>query len=407
MIKEIIMPKLGQTVEEATVEKWIKKEGDKVEKGEVLLEIVTDKATLEVESFDKGYLRKILIREGETVPVLTVIGYIADSMEEKIPEKKEEKPSHPEEKTAPVQEEKETVGKTEPAREGRLKASPLAKKLAKEMGIDLATIKGSGPGGRIVREDVLAQGKAKPEAVAQPKTQPELVVTKETQSIPLSTIRKSIAESMTSSKQQIPHFYLSCEIDMTESIKLRKDLVEEFEKKGLPKVAFDDLLIKAAACALHAHPQINRIFAGDSLRILSSADIALAVSLEEGLIVPVIHSAEKLSLEEIAKNRDDLASRARNKKLNPDECKGGTLTISNLGMYPISAFIAVIPPGQMGILAAGTIIQKPVAVEGSLIVRSVMNVTGSFDHRAVDGAYAAAFLQEFKNSLEHPYKLLL
>jgi len=398
MIKEVIMPKLGQTVEEATVEKWIKKEGDKVEKGEVLLEIVTDKATLEVESFDKGHLRKILVKEGETVPVLEIIGYIADSMQEEIPEKKLSEPEKVEKGITPPEEKKETVAKAEPAMGGRIKASPLAKKLAKEKGVDLATIKGSGPGGRITREDVLAQAEA-------PK-QPEPLSVKEGQTIPLSSIRKSIVASMTLSKQQIPHFYLGCEIDMTESIKLRQGLLEEFAKKGLPKPAFDDLIIKAAACALQAHPQVNRRFAGDSLQVLPGADIGLAVSLEEGLIVPVIHSADKLSLEEIAKKRDDLASRARNKKLNPDECKGGTLTISNLGMYPISEFIAVIPPEQMGILAIGTIREKPVVIEEKITPRAMMNLTGSFDHRAVDGAQAATFLQELKNYLEEPDKLL-
>lgn len=395
MIKEIIMPKLGQTVEEATVEKWHKKEGDKVEKGEVLLEVVTDKATLEVESFHKGFLRKILVKEGETVPVLQVIGYVADSMEEKLPEvpksvsEVEEKESF--EPQIPQVKSEEEKPIEEKVILPRIKASPLAKKLAQELNIDLSKIKGTGPGGRITKEDVLGAQKEKGEKIKE---------------IPLSSMRKSIIESMTKSKREIPHFYLTTEVDMTECIKLRSQLIEEFEKKGFPKPAFDDLIIKGVAKSLREYPRINSIVKENSIQLLELINIGLAVSLEDGLIVPVIRATDKLKLEEITQKRNDLVEKARRKKLSPDEIKEASIIISNLGMYEIINFIAIIPPSLTSIVAIGRIREIPVVKDEKITTSSIMQITGSFDHRIIDGTYAASFLQEVKNYLEKPLRLL-
>lgn len=224
--------------------------------------------------------------------------------------------------------------------------------------------------------------------------------------IPLSTIRKIIAENMIKSKREIPHFYLTTEVDMTECVNLREELQEKLSKEGKPKCTFEDFIIKATAMSLKKHPRINCRLAEDSIQLIDVANIGLAVSLEEGLIVPVLYSADKLSLEEIIVKRDDFVNRARNKRLNPDETKGAQIIISNLGMYEITNFTAIIPPTASSILAIGKIKEKPAVKDGEVVIRSMMNITGSFDHRVIDGAYAAPFLEEIKNLLEEPRKLL-
>jgi pyruvate dehydrogenase E2 component (dihydrolipoamide acetyltransferase) len=224
--------------------------------------------------------------------------------------------------------------------------------------------------------------------------------------IPLSTMRKIIAENMAKSKRNIPHFYLTTEVDMTECVNLRAKFNEELQKKDNPKCTFDDFIIKATAMSLKKNPRINCKLTEDSIQIIDAINIGLAVSLEDGLIVPVIYSAGKLSLEEIISRRDDLVNRARSKKLNPDETKGAQIIISNLGMYEIKNFTAIIPPTASSILAIGKIKEKPIAKDGKVIIRSMMNITGSFDHRVIDGVYAAPFLEEIKNLLEQPRELI-
>jgi len=384
MIKEIIMPKLGQTVEESTVGKWLKKEGDKIEKGDVLLEITTDKATLEVESFANGVLRKIVHKEGDVVPVLAVIGYIAGSMDEEIPEKPQEQlqEEKKEEKTSvdePVQE----VQDKSNIEEGRIKISPLAKRLAKEKGVDITKVNGTGPGGRIVKEDILAFGVA------------EKIAAK---TIPVKGMRKVIAERLQKSFQTIPHFYLSTEIDMTECVKART------EKS--PKPAFDDIIIKASALAISENPEINSSFKGDSIEIVGDINIGLAVAVEDGLVVPVIRNADKLPISDISRSRDELVKKAREGKLLPSDYEGGTFTISNLGMFEIDNFSAIVNPPQSAILAIGRIKQKPVVIDGNIGIRSMMQVTASFDHRCIDGALGAKFLQKVKGYLENPKVLM-
>ena len=385
MIKEIIMPKLGQTVEESTVGKWLKKEGDKVEKGDVLLEITTDKATLEVESFANGVLRKIVHKDGDIVPVLTVIGYIAGSMDEEIPERPE-KELHEEEKEEEETSAKEPVSEVQDKsgiEEVRVKISPLAKKLAKEKGVDITKVNGTGPGGRIVKEDILAFGEA------------EKIVAK---TIPLSGLRKVIAQRLQESKQTIPHFYLSTEIDMTECVKARA------EKS--PKPAFDDIIIKASALAISENPEMNSSFKGDSIEIVGDINIGLAVAVDDGLVVPVIRNADKLAISDISKKRDELVRKARERKLLPSDYEGGTFTISNLGMCEIDNFSAIINPPQSAILAIGRIKQKPVIIDGNIGIRSMMQVTASFDHRCIDGVLGAKFLQKLKYYLEDPKTLI-
>ncbi len=389
MIKEIIMPKLGQTVEESTVGKWLKKEGDKVEKGDVLLEVTTDKATLEVESFANGVLRKIIHKEGDVVPVLTVIGYIAGSMDEEIPEK-------PQEQLQEERKEEEASSDAEPVpevqdksviEEGRVKISPLAKKLAKEKGIDISKVNGTGPGGRIVKEDILAfGGEAEGTEKIAAKT------------IPVKGMRKVIAERLQQSFQTIPHFYLSTEIDMTECVKARA------EKS--PKPAFNDIIIKASALAISENSGINSSFKGDSIEIIGDINIGLAVAVDDGLVVPVIRNADKLAVSDISKKRDELVNKARGRKLLPSDYEGGTFTITNLGMFEIDNFSAIVNPPQSAILAVGRIKQKPVIIDGNIGIRSMMQVTASFDHRCIDGALGAKFLQKVKAYLENSKEIM-
>jgi len=388
MIKEIIMPKLGQTVEESTVGKWMKNEGDNVEKGDVLLEVTTDKATLEVESFAKGVLRKIIHKEGDVVPVLAIIGYTASSMDEELPENPPEQ-LHEEEKKeeeTPVAEPVSEVQNKSNMEDKRIKISPLAKKLAKEKGVDITKISGTGPGGRIVKEDVIAFKEAAGGEKIAAKT------------IPVKGMRKVTAERLQKSFQTIPHFYLSTEIDMTECVKARA------EKS--PKPAFNDMIIKASALAISENPEINSSFKGDSIEIIGDINIGLAVAVDDGLIVPVIRNADKLAISDISKKRDELVKKARDGKLLPSDYEGGTFTISNLGMFEIDNFSAIVNPPQSAILAIGRIKQKPVIIDGNIGIRSMMQVTASFDHRCIDGALGAKFLQKVKGYLEDPKDIL-
>ncbi len=386
MIKEIIMPKLGQTVEESTVGKWLKKEGDKVEKGDVLLEVTTDKATLEVESFAKGVLRKIVHKEGDIVPVLAIIGYIAGSMDEEIPEKPQEQLQEEKEKEVSVGEPVSEVQNKSNIEDKRIKISPLAKRLANEKGVDITKVNGTGPGGRIVKEDILAFG----------ETQISEKITVKT--IQLSAMRKVIAERLQKSFQTIPHFYLSTEIDMTECVKARA------QKSSKP--AFNDIIIKASALAISENPGINSSFKGDSIEIMGDINIGLAVAVDDGLVVPVIRETDRLAISDISKKRDELVRKAREGKLLPSDYEEGTFTISNLGMFEIDNFSAIINPPQSAILAVGRIKQKPVIIDGNIGIRSMMQVTCSFDHRCIDGALGAKFLQKVKEYLEDPKEIM-
>ncbi len=383
MATEIIMPKLGQTVEEAKIERWVKKEGEEVKKGDVLLEVTTDKATLEVESFGRGILKKILYGEGETVPVTSVIGFLGDRDEE-IPEElisgakkggeKKPAPASGGEKPS-VEEEKEPEKKA-----AGIIASPLAKKIAREKGIDLSKVKGSGPRGRITKEDVLSA--EKPPAAA-----PESGIAE------LTPMRKAIAGQMSRSKREIPHYYLTIEADMSEVLK---------KKNAGGGVSITDYLISAVAKCLAEHPQMNAHWEDGKIRRFGEVNLGIAVAVPEGLIVPVLRDADKKSVQEISAANKKLAARAKEKKLSQDEFSGGTFTISNLGMYGVDSFIPIINPPEVGILGVGTIKQVPVIIDGNIGIRPVMKLCLSADHRAVDGAAAAEFLKTLVTVLQTP-----
>jgi pyruvate dehydrogenase E2 component (dihydrolipoamide acetyltransferase) len=396
MIKEVIMPKLGQTMEEGIIEKWRKKEGEKIEKGDILLEITTDKATLEVESYSSGMLKKIIHNEGETVPVAQVIAYIGEP-EDEVPEIIEENPAEAVkqggQESFPATDRTPYGVKVEQRQEepaaGRIKASPAARRIARERKIELSLIEGTGPGGRITEKDVLGFAGRRESEVSEKGTKQ------------ISGIRRIISERMSLSKREIPHYYLTASLDMKEVIEMRKNLNQKLKGNGL-KVSYNDFLIKAAALAIARFPCFNSYFEKGRIRERERVNIGLAVGLPEGIIVPVIRSADKLSFTEIVKERAKLIDRARSNKLTPDEYSGGSFTISNLGAYAIENFCAIINPPESAILAAAAITETPAALRGEIVIRPLMRVTLSLDHRIIDGAMGAEFLQKFKELVESP-----
>lgn len=384
MITKITMPKLDQVMEKGTIGEWLKKEGDRVEKGEPILRIDVDKASFELEAERSGYLRKILYEEGETVEVGKVIAYIADSMDEEIPE----------EKFVTVEEAK-PVEKVEKVEAVEVKASPLAKKLARERGIDLSKVKGSGPGGRILAKDVLAYI----ESLEKPSVERERI-------IPLSKIRRITAEKMSFSKKTIPHFYVQVDVDASELIKLRQSLIPEVEKLVGVKLAYDDLIMKAAAIALKEFPILNSTFEESGVRIFPSIDICLAISVDDELVAPVMREVDKKRISEIAKERAELVKRAREHKLEPKDVRGGSFTISNVGMFGVDWLAAIINPPQAAILSIGAIKDAPIVKDGRIEVKKIMKIVLSVDHRVADGAMGCRFLGRIKELLEDPYILL-
>ncbi len=401
MATKILMPKLSDTMTEGLILKWLKKEGDKVKQGEILVEIESDKADMELEAYDSGILRKIIIPEGGKAPIGAPIAIIAEA-DEDITSLLSEAPQEP--KPTPqkqaIQEPKssETLKPSTPQikdqaeKDDRIKASPLAKKIAAEKEIDLRSIKGSGPGGRIIKRDVID---------LEPQT--TVVSTASYNDIDLSLIRKTIAKRMTESKQMVPHFYVTMEIDMEPAIAFR----EQINSTLNAKYSFTDILIKASAVTLLRHPAINASYLGNQARQYREAHIAVAVALDDGLVTPVIRNCESKSLSQINTELRDLVERARNRKLKPEEYQGATFTISNLGMFGVEDFVAIINPPEGAILAVGAIIEKPVVRKGTIIIGHTMKVTLSSDHRIIDGATAAKFLQDLKAVLEAPLSMLV
>jgi pyruvate dehydrogenase E2 component (dihydrolipoamide acetyltransferase) len=399
MAAEVKVPRLGQGMESGTVVKWLKAEGDQVEKGEPLYELDTDKVTQEVEAEAAGVLLKIAVPEGE-VPVGTTIAFIGEQGES-VPDvsgngkvETVAAPEPPREEAAePAPEpEPEPAAAPAPRREGeRIKASPLARRIARERGIDLASLAGTGPDGRIIAEDV-------DRAAAAPAARTGAVPAGEVERVPLTSIRRTIARRLTEA-WTVPVFQLQVSADMT-----RANAVVAAARELHPdvKVSVTDLLTKICASALHRHPDVNVSFAEDALLRHPSANVGIAVAAPQGLVVPVVKAAERLSLAEIAAVRADLVDRARNQKLTQDDMAGGTFTISNLGMFGVEAFVAVLNPPQAAILAVGTTEDRAVVVEGEIAVRPTMTMTLTVDHRAVDGAPAADFLQTLKAMLELP-----
>ena len=400
MATEVILPRLGQGMESGTIVRWLKSEGEPVEKGEPLFELDTDKVTQEVEAEAAGVLLKIAVSEGE-VPVGETVAFIGAEGED-VPEvaapapQKEDgaKQSQPEAAPAAVEVREEAAVA---AGNGRIKASPLARRMARERGIELSGIRGTGPDGRIVAEDIEraeAGGPTAPAAAPAPARAPA----GEVERVALSSIRKTIARRLTEA-WQIPVFQLQTSADMT---RVNALVARLRERDPDVRSTVTDLLTKVCAQALMRHREVNAEFTEDAILLHPTANVGLAVAAPQGLVVPVIRSAERLSLGEIAGVRADLVGRARENKLRAADLEGGTFTISNLGMYAVESFTAVLNPPQAAIVAVGATEERVVPVDGGTAVRPMVTLTCTFDHRAVDGAPAAAFLQTLKESLEDP-----
>jgi pyruvate dehydrogenase E2 component (dihydrolipoyllysine-residue acetyltransferase) len=405
MAVDVSLPRLGQGMEAGTIVRWLKSEGDQVEKGEPLYELDTDKVTQEVEAEASGVLLKILAGEGEEIEVgkrIAVIGEQGEDVSAEAEAEVEVEEDEQEEGSPGAAREEERERGRDAAREeeepsgeapqpsrvnGRVKASPLARRIARERNIDLASLTGTGPEGRIVAEDV-------ERAAATPAHATVGAAPLEAEVVPLSSIRRTIARRLTKA-WEAPAFQISMSADMTRAQALRERLREQ-------KVTVTDVLTKLAAIALLRHREVNAHFADDELRIFPSAHIGLAVATERGLVVPVIKEVERKSLVQLAVERGQLVERARDAKLTQEDLDGGTFTISNLGMYGVEIFTAVLNPPQAAILAVGAIEEKPVVEEGELVVRPLMAMTLTCDHRAVDGANASEFLRELKTLLEEP-----
>jgi len=404
-MNQITMPKLSDTMLEGTLIKWHKKAGDKISVGDVIADVETDKATMEMEAFDDGLITEILVPEGGVVkvgqPIANLEGGKPSAAKPSAPATSSTAPS-------PISTPLPSKPKSTSTAEGsRVKASPLAKKIALERGVDLVGVQGSGPGGRIVAADVPAAGAARGAAMP---TAPRIDVpfSEGDTKTPLSGMRRTIAERLLASKTQIPHFYLSIEIDAAPLAKLRRELNAAAEAAGTAKVTVNDFVLAAAARSAKAHPKVNSAFAGDAVVEYAGVNLSVAMAVEDGLITPVIRNADALSLRQISAAVKDLAVRARSKKIKPEEYQGGTLTISNLGAYGIESFYAIINPPQAAILAVGAIVKKPVVnAQDQIVAGQRMSISLSGDHRVVDGAAGAEFLATLRKSLESPTGLLL
>jgi pyruvate dehydrogenase E2 component (dihydrolipoamide acetyltransferase) len=412
---EVIMPKMGDGMEEGTLLEWLKKEGDAVKSGETIANIQTDKATLEMEAPGSGTLAGIMVQPGATVPVGKPMAAILSSGE-KLPAgwgngsapTAKPAPERAPEPTESVQTpaEEPRPEKAEAASAGRIKASPLAKKIAQGLGVDLRTVKGSGPGGRIVEKDVRAASEQGGAAVRKPSEPAVAAVTAqaEDQLVPLNKLRQITAQRTGQSKREAPHFYVTVEVDVERILELRA----MFEADGADKPSLNDFVVRACALALREMPVVNSVYQGEKLLQLGTVNIGMAVALEDGLTAPVIHHADSLSLSQISAASKDLAEKARANRLSPEELTGSGFSISNMGMLNVDVFAAILNPPNAGILAVGTAKKRAVVDEesGEILARTRMNITGSFDHRVVDGAVGAKFMNLVRDYLEAPTRLL-
>ncbi len=416
MAEIITMPRLSDTMTEGVVAQWLKKVGDKVAEGDILAEIETDKATMEFESFSEGTLLYVGLKDGESAPVdslLAIIGDEGEDIEKLISEFNAAHSAQPETSSKPEEEKVSSPSSSTPAKtetiaqpqettttDGRIIASPLAKKIAKEKGINLAHISGTGEKGRVIKRDV-------ENFTAVPETTQSNVAfaTNAAESFEETTnsqMRKTIARRLAESKFTAPHYYLMIEIDMDNAITSRKAINE------LPdtKVSFNDIVVKASAMALKKHPKVNSQWFDDRTRINHHINVGVAVAVEDGLVVPVIRFTDQKSMTQIGAEVKDMALRAKTKKLTPAEMEGSTFTVSNLGMFGISEFTSIINQPNSAILSVGAIMQKPVVKNGEIVVGNTMKVTLACDHRTVDGATGAAFLQTLKQYIENPVTML-
>jgi pyruvate dehydrogenase E2 component (dihydrolipoamide acetyltransferase) len=408
-MQTIIMPKMGDAMEEGTLVRWLKQEGEPVKEGEPIAEIATDKATIELEAPASGILRGIRVLEGATVPINTPLAYILTEGET-LPEESKRDGATPAPAAAPqvVAPPSEVKAAYAPAAEERIKASPLARKIAQEHGIDLRLLQGTGPQGRIVERDVLAYlEKMRPPApapAAAPPVPPTPAPAGAARTEPLNRLRQITAQRTTEAKQTIPHFYLTMEIDMEEALALRAKLNSMEESF---RISVNDMIVKACAVALEKHPIVNASYREGQLVYPDGIHIGIAVASEEGLLVAVVRHCEGKSLRRIAQEAQTLVQKAREGKLLPDEMTGNTFTVSNLGMFDIDEFSAIINPPASAILAVGAVKKVPVVLEdGSIQPRARMKVTLSCDHRVLDGATGARFLQDLKRVLENPVLMM-
>ena len=431
MAEIIRMPKMSDTMEEGVIAGWLKKVGDEVKSGDILAEVETDKATMELESYDDGFLLHVGVKDGESVPVdgvIAIIGEKGENIDDILKEvsneqnnneavdAKDEKEEIVDEDN-PVKEnlevkEEEEVKNTEDKIEDinidfsnesdRIKASPLAKKLASEKGVDISMVKGSGDGGRIIKEDI-ENFKHSENIPTKEVKLPEIYSKESYEEIPVSQMRKTISKRLAESKFSARHFYLTMEIDMDNCVEGRNKINETSDVK----ISFNDIIIKAAAVSLRKHPMVNASFLTDKIRVNNHIHIGVAVAVDEGLLVPVIRFADNKSLSHISTEVRNLAGKAKNKELQPSDWEGNTFTISNLGMFGIDEFTAIINPNDACILAVGGIKNTPVIKNGEIVPGNVMKVTLSCDHRIVDGAIGSAFLKTLKELIEDPIKILV
>lgn len=443
MANRVVMPKLTDTMEEGVLLKWYKHEGEKVESGDPIAEVETDKAVMDLEAFASGTLKKILVPEGYVVPSGDLIALIAredENIDEVLshesqprmrkkglkgsPEERE-KPPGPQAEVSPQEEagarapappketqDKEAPRPAAPPREegGEIKASPLARKIAQERGIDLRTIKGSGPGGRITQRDVeeatIPEGQtiAAPAPAAPTTGQMDPQAVPEGEEVELSMIRKAIAKRMTQSKSPVPHFYVTSEIDMGQILSFRDEMEKSPDRV---KLTLSELFLKAVALTLQKFPGYRSTFMGDRVRIAKRIDVGLAIAVPDGIITAVIRDCDHKTLSEISKEVRDKVKRAREKGLKPEEYTGAIFSVSNLGMYDVESFSAIITPPESGVLAVGSVLQKPVVTDGKVEIGRTVKVTLSTDHRVADGVQAAEFLKELKRIIQNPLYLAL
>ncbi|HEU4642686.1 MAG TPA: pyruvate dehydrogenase complex dihydrolipoamide acetyltransferase [Gemmatimonadaceae bacterium] len=456
MATKVVMEALSPTMEEGRLVKWVKQEGEKIAKGDVLAEVETDKAVMELVARGEGVLRKRLLPEGETAPVGQLVGVIGapdENIDDLVagaggPVKADERATPPSEvvarteesagassvprtppesqgeSSAPPQQKTQRLGNAAPRHQPpplpepsteqaphalengeRPRSSPLARRLASEQGLDLQQVNGSGPGGRIIRRDIeaaLRSGAARPAAAAAPVA-PRRAAGAEYTDIPLTQIRKTIAKRLTESIGPVPTFYLTAEFDLTRVAELRDALNAMGDEY---RVSFNDVILKAVATALAQHPEVNAHWLGDRIREFDRVHLGMAVATDDGLIVPVIFDADSKRMSEISREARELAKRARERKLKPEEYTGSTFSVSNLGMFGIDQFTAIINPPEAGILAIGAVEEKPVLVNGELESRRRLRVTMSCDHRVIDGAVGARFLQTLRRMIENPLMLV-
>lgn len=430
---EVNMPRLSDTMQEGTITRWLKHVGDEIKRGDVLAEVETDKANMEVEAYDSGILEQLVVQEGETVPigqVIAIIGSGAGTHKGGQPEVPVTRRSGQTPSVAPVSHESAAVEQpsifagisTQQNGVGTnrifIKASPLARRMAEEHGIDLLQVKGTGPGGRIVRDDIedfIEQHAIFPTAAAQPQpvqhvrvapaSVPEVSMA-DAEVVTLTSIQKTIARRLTESKQTVPHFYIGNEIDMTEALKLRQELNVALTEEGI-KISVNDLIVKACALALEKFPEVNGSYKDGQFVLHKKIHIGIAVDVPSGLVVPVIRDANTKGLRTIAREAKALGAKAQTGKLTPTELDGGTFSISNLGMMDVTDFVAVINPPQAAILAVASTRKTFVPIDDQPVIRDIMHVTLSADHRILYGATVARFLTEVKRLLQNPFLLLV